>query len=79
MMARDARWQQGAAAKVIINDKLASRALLWVPLIIFREHGCATPTRQPFANTVSTNKTRYQENPGIYYLDWFGHAALPTS
>ena len=34
-----------AAAKVIINDKLASRALLWVPLVIVREHGRPTPTR----------------------------------
>jgi hypothetical protein len=31
--------------EVIVNDKLASGALLRVPLIIFCQHGRPTPTR----------------------------------
>jgi hypothetical protein len=45
VMARYPRWQQRAATEIIVNDKRASRALLRVPLIIFRQHGCPTPTR----------------------------------
>ena len=45
------------AVRVIVKVNSFLRALLWVPLIIFHQHGRPTPTRHPFANSVSTNKT----------------------